>query len=124
MPDAPNNTCQVLLPDGRTRCTAPLRFSTLSCAEHAPAYDASYKQYKEAERKADGLREFARMPPANIQHLRMHEIGLCQARVRVCADALAEELRLRKRHIIQFIGTRECHHKCTALFADCIYAHL
>ncbi|KAI1784159.1 hypothetical protein LXA43DRAFT_1101677 [Ganoderma leucocontextum] len=111
MPEVSNNTCGALLPDGDTRCAVPLLFRKYSCDAHAAAYDASYERYKEAERKADRLAEPARMRRVDVQRLRLHEIAPCINRVRAYADALAEELRLRREHDIQFIRIPDAGHR-------------
>ena len=84
-------------------------FSAFSCAEHSPAYNASYERYKKAGRKADRLGRSARMRPSDIQHLRSDEIEPCRTWVRAYVRALTEELRLRRKHATQLIGTREYH---------------
>ncbi|KAM5543550.1 hypothetical protein V8D89_002801 [Ganoderma adspersum] len=123
MAEVVNNTCRAPLSDGHARCGAPLPFSAFSCAEHTPVYNASYERYKKAGRKADRLGRSARRRHSDIQHLRSNEIEPCRTWVRAYVRALTEELRLRRKHATQLIGTPDAGHRQKVKRLEATIAH-
>ncbi|TBU25418.1 hypothetical protein BD311DRAFT_498029 [Dichomitus squalens] len=107
---SPSNVCRALLTDGKTRCSVALPFEGLSCATHRTAYDASYQNYKEAEREVEESRKAARLSRREVRRLLLHEIDPRMQKVRVHVDALSKELALREEHILRFIGTPDIGH--------------
>nr|VWP00452.1 Uncharacterized protein [Ganoderma boninense] len=91
-------------PECRPSIPAPGR---QSCTKHAPAYDASYKRYKDAESAAKDLRAAAQTRRGDVHTLPLGDVGPRIGSVRAYIEALEREVRLRNEHDQRFIGDRE-----------------